>query len=98
MNAQNPVASVLTPVGWRISVAVSSVEALMKTSENPATSAGARIGSVTRTRARDARPCPSERATSSSPGGACATPARTATSASGKNMIAYATTSSVLER
>ena len=40
MYAQNPVASVSTPVGCRISVAVSSVEALMKTSEKPAMSAG----------------------------------------------------------
>ena len=87
MNAQKPVASVFTPVGCRISVAVSSVEALMKTSEKPAISPGASTGSVIRA-STDSRPCPSERATSSSPGGACAIPARTATSASGKNMIA----------
>ncbi len=76
-----------TPVGCRISVAVSSVEALMNTSEKPAISPGAITGSVIRA-STDSRPCPSDRPTSSSPGGACAIPVRTETSASGKNMIA----------
>src|SRR5262249_52239832 len=78
VNAQNPVASVLTAFGCRMSVAVSSVEELMKTRENPAASAGARIGSVTR-KSTLVRPWPRERATSSMPGGTWATPARTAT-------------------
>ena len=88
MKAQNRVASVSTPVGWSTSVAVSSVEALMKTSEKPGDQRRREQRAASPAASAESRPCPSERATSSSPVGACATPARTATSASGKNMIA----------
>ena len=86
-SAQNCVASVCVPIGASSSVAVSSVTVARKTSAAAAPSPGRICGSVTRTSARSG-PQPSERASSSCTGGACASAARVATSASGSERIA----------
>ena len=68
-------------------MAVSSVAVSRNTRAKAATRPGATSGKVTR-HITERRLTPSEPATSSSPTGARATAARTATTASGKNMMA----------
>src|ERR1044072_6368151 len=92
---QKAVARVRTPVGARISVAVSSVETAMNTIAKPASAPGRVRGSSTRAKVRTG-PAPSARAAWVSSSGAWAMEARMLTIARGMKRIAYAATSTTL--
>ena len=83
---QNSVARVDVPVGASSRVAVSSVLTASETSARLAPRPGSTSGSVTR-QAVCAAVHPSERATSSSTGGASSRVARTLTTARGRNRM-----------